>query len=78
MNESNGNKYAYDGMSAVSFALNGKPVEFQDMINVGLAARLENAIDLKRQEVASSVFGATEVEPEPEVETPSEEGNEDE
>ena len=65
-------KYAYDGMSAVKFALNGKPVEFQDMINAGLAARLENAVEVKRQEVAGSTFGSP-TEPEAPVEGETEE-----
>src|SRR5690349_18396850 len=69
--ESDDNKYAYDGMAAVQFAVNGKPVEFQDMINLGLAAKLEAAVDRKREEVAGSVFGSPqqpEETPEAEVE----------
>lgn len=50
-------KYAYDGYAACDFAINGQPVEFKDMINVGLAARVQNSIDSKREAVAIGLFG---------------------
>lgn len=51
----------YDAMAAVKFAINGSPVEFEDMVNAGLAARVINSVDIKREEVAKGLFGGPEM-----------------
>jgi hypothetical protein len=51
----------YTTSDAVNFALNGKPVEFKAAFDQLLADRLPTAVEVKREEVAKSVFPTTNV-----------------
>lgn len=62
----------YDSQQAVAFAMAGKPVEFANQVHTGLSDRILDAIEAKRVETASKIFGTpeyAEANPEPEVET---------
>jgi hypothetical protein len=52
----------YDANRAVTLALAGKPVEFESEVRVGLADKILDAIEAKRVEVASKIFGTPEYE----------------
>ena len=62
----------YDAKQAVSFAMAGKPTEFEDQVRTGLADRILDSIEAKRVETASKIYGTPEYfeanAPEPEVE----------
>lgn len=67
----------YDSQQAVAFAMSGKPVEFEDQVKLGLSDRILDAIEAKRVETASKIFGTPEyfdanAPEEAEVETPAE------
>jgi hypothetical protein len=47
----------FDPSAAVAHALNGEPLEFENQIKLGLADRLQNAVERKRDEVAQAIFG---------------------
>ena len=61
----------YDPAQAVAFALSGKPIEFENQVQAGLADRILDSIEAKRVETASKVFGTPEYfaanDPEPEA-----------
>lgn len=52
----------FDPLAAVDHALNGEPLEFEDQIKIGLADRIQNAIERKRDEVAQDIFGNPDTE----------------
>ena len=52
----------FDSMVAVKAALNAEPTEFEDQIKLGLANRIQDAIERKRDEVAQSIFGTQDQE----------------
>jgi hypothetical protein len=47
----------FDALNAVHAALNSEPSEFEGQIKLGLADRIQNAIERKRDEVAQAIFG---------------------
>lgn len=46
----------YSALRAVQHALSKEPLEFENMVKVGLADRLQNAVDQRREEIAQSIF----------------------
>lgn len=52
----------FDPLAAVGHALNGEPSEFEDQIKLGLADRIQDAIERKRDEAAQSIFGTQDQE----------------
>jgi hypothetical protein len=47
----------FDPHAAVTAALNGEPLEFEKQIKLGLADRIQNAVERKREDVAQAIFG---------------------
>lgn len=47
----------FNAIAAVDAALNGQALDFEKEIKTGLADRIQNAVERKRDEVAQSVFG---------------------
>jgi hypothetical protein len=47
----------FDPHAAVAAALNGEPLEFEKQIKLGLADRIQNAVERKREDVAQAIFG---------------------
>lgn len=65
----------YETNDAVSFALDGKPIEFEKAIHQLLGGKLQDAILNKREEIAQSIYGDEEDPQEDDnstVETPEE------
>ena len=49
----------YDTSDAVTFALTGKPVEFQNSIHQLLGGKLQDAIEARREEIAKYIYNPT-------------------
>lgn len=47
----------YSAIAAVQAALSQEPLEFENMVKLGLADRLQGAVEKRREEVAQSIFG---------------------
>lgn len=53
----------YETNDAVNFALEAKPIEFEDAIKQLLGGKLQDAVDARREEIAKHIYsGAPEVE----------------
>jgi hypothetical protein len=67
----------YESKDAVAFALNAKPVEFEDAVLDVLGAKVTARVEAKREEVAQSFFAQAQdvhaAAEEEQVETPAEE-----
>tara|TARA_Y100000310_G_scaffold344909_1_gene460388 strand:+ start:479 stop:649 length:171 start_codon:yes stop_codon:yes gene_type:complete len=50
----------YTTKDIVNFATQGKPSKVQHAVTQVLAARINDAIDVKKQEVAANLFGSGE------------------
>jgi hypothetical protein len=51
----------------IGFAVNKKPVEFQNTFNDIVTDRLAQAVDAHKEVVAKKIFGTTEEQPEPDA-----------
>lgn len=60
--ETGENATPYSALQAVQSALTQEPSEFENMIKLGLADRLQNAVEKRREEVAQSIFGNKDAE----------------
>jgi hypothetical protein len=52
----------FNAMAAVQAALNQEPTEFGRQIQLGLADRVQDAVERKRDEVAQAIFGPSDQE----------------
>ncbi|CAB4182198.1 hypothetical protein UFOVP1071_176 [uncultured Caudovirales phage] len=52
----------YSASDLVDFALTQKPVEFEDAFNSIIANKLTAAVDMKKVEVAQSIFPSNDYE----------------
>jgi hypothetical protein len=52
----------YSASDLVDFALTQKPVEFEDAFNSVIANKLTAAVDMKKVEVAQSIFPSNDYE----------------
>jgi hypothetical protein len=52
----------YSASDLVDFALTQKPVEFEDTFNSVIANKLTAAVDMKKVEVAQSIFPSNDYE----------------
>lgn len=55
----------YDVAAAVAHAISAEPLEFEKATQHILAAKIQDAIDNKRQEIATQIFPAPETEETP-------------
>lgn len=53
----NEDKLRFDALAAVQAALSAEPTEFENQIKLGLADRIQDAVERKRDEVAQAIFG---------------------
>ena len=60
----------YTVAAAVAHAISGRPLDFEDATKHILAAKLQAAVEDKREAIAGTLFGKAGEEPEAEVETP--------
>jgi len=52
----------YSASDLVDFALTQKPVDFEDAFNSVIASKLTAAVDMKKIEVAQSIFPSNDYE----------------
>lgn len=67
----------YTSMMAVHHALHAEPLEFEKSVNGLLADRIQNAVEKHREQVANSIFGNPDEQPEVVDDTGEEDGNEE-